>query len=70
MVFCRNVLIYFDPPTKGRVLAAIAAQMAPDAVLFLGAAETAMGLTDQLRPHPTDRGAYLVSDGKPQRATA
>ncbi len=72
VVFCRNVLIYFDPPTKGRVLGAIAAQMAPDAVLMLGAAETAMGLTDKLRPHPTERGAYLAAGGRqqPQRATA
>jgi chemotaxis protein methyltransferase CheR len=36
IVFCRNVLIYFDQPTKTRVLEAIAAQMPPDSVLYLG----------------------------------
>jgi len=70
VVFCRNVLIYFDPPTKGRVLASLAGQLALDGVLVLGAAETAMGLTDRLRPHATERGVYVAPDGTPQRATA
>ena len=36
IVFCRNVLIYFDQATKTRVLEAIAAQMPPDGLLYLG----------------------------------
>ncbi len=50
IVFCRNVLIYFDPPTKRRVLEAIARQMPADGVLFLGGAETAVGLTEMFKP--------------------
>lgn len=44
VVFLRNVLIYFSPETKRTILDKIRSHMAPHAVLFLGAAETTMGL--------------------------
>ena len=59
IVFCRNVLIYFDPPTKARVLNGIADQMAPDGVLYLGGAETVLGVTDRFAPMPGEHGVYL-----------
>jgi chemotaxis protein methyltransferase CheR len=46
VVFLRNVLIYFSPETKKAILSKIRSVMAPHAVLFLGAAETTMGLDD------------------------
>ncbi|MDB5372203.1 MAG: chemotaxis protein CheR [Belnapia sp.] len=58
VIFCRNVLIYFDAPTKMRVLNALAAQLLPDGVLYLGGAETVLGLTDRLVPIAGERGAY------------
>jgi len=58
VVFCRNVLIYFDAPTKSRVLAALASQVAADGVVYLGGAETVLGLTDRLVPMPGERGVY------------
>ena len=58
IVFCRNVLIYFDPPTKAKVLGLIARQLAPDGVLYLGGAETVLGVTDRLIPLPDQPGAY------------
>jgi chemotaxis protein methyltransferase CheR len=58
IVFCRNVLIYFDAPTKARVLAALARQLAPDGVLYLGGAETVLGVTDRLMPLADQPGAY------------
>jgi chemotaxis protein methyltransferase CheR len=57
-VFCRNVLIYFDVPTKARVLANLAGQMLPDGVLYLGSAETALGVTTRLVPLAGERGVY------------
>lgn len=44
VVFLRNVLIYFSPETKKTILEKVRAVMAPHGVLFLGAAETTMGL--------------------------
>jgi chemotaxis protein methyltransferase CheR len=49
IIFCRNVLIYFDEPTKRMVLAALARQLAPDGWLYLGASETAAGLCPALQ---------------------
>jgi chemotaxis protein methyltransferase CheR len=58
LVFCRNVLIYFDPETKVRVLDRIAQIMERDGYLVLGAAETVVGLTDSFKPLPDRRGVY------------
>jgi chemotaxis protein methyltransferase CheR len=49
IVFCRNVLIYFDQDTKTGVLDRIADIMEPDGFLVLGASETTIGLTDKLK---------------------
>jgi chemotaxis protein methyltransferase CheR len=44
VVFLRNVLIYFSPETKKQILQCVRRVMSPGSVLFLGAAETTMGL--------------------------
>lgn len=62
VIYCRNVLIYFDAPTKSDVLARLAAQLAPGGALLLGAAETVIGLTDRLSPNPKQRGLYGHSE--------
>ncbi|RMD63478.1 MAG: methyltransferase domain-containing protein [Alphaproteobacteria bacterium] len=61
VIFCRNVLIYFDPPTKAKVLDNIAQQMAPDGFLYLGGAETVIGTTDRFEPMPGQRGIYTLT---------
>lgn len=60
VVFCRNVLIYFDQETKSDVLSRLRDVMPPHGVLFLGAAETVLGLTDRFKPVPGQRGLYVT----------
>ena len=60
IVFCRNVLIYFDQPTKAKVLEAIARQMPQDGVLYLGGAETVLGITERFKPVEGQRGLYSL----------
>lgn len=59
VVFCRNVLIYFDQDTKIGVLNRLARQMPADGFLVLGAAETVVGLTEAFKPMPDKRGLYM-----------
>lgn len=58
VIFCRNVLIYFDQPTKKMVLDNMAKQLAPDGFLFLGGAETVLGLTESFKAVPNQRALY------------
>lgn len=68
IVFCRNVLIYFDPKTKAAVLDRISKQTARDGFLMLGAAETVMGLTRAFEGIKTRRGLYQRVDAAAVRA--
>jgi chemotaxis protein methyltransferase CheR len=58
VVFCRNVLIYFDQDTKINVFDRIAKVIEPDGMLMLGAAESVVGITNAFRPCPDKRGLY------------
>jgi chemotaxis protein methyltransferase CheR len=62
VVFCRNVLIYFDPPTKADVLARIRKLLPADGYLVLGASETIIGLTDEFELVQGSRGLYRPKD--------
>lgn len=67
VIFCRNVLIYFDSKTKQDVLTRIARSLVRDGHLLLGAAETVVGFTNLFMPMPDKRGLYVHSvEKKPE----
>ena len=71
VIYCRNVLIYFDAQTKRDVLDRLAQQLAPDGYLVLGAAETVVGLTDSFTRVEGARGIYRpVSEADTARPAA
>jgi len=55
LVFIRNVMIYFDVPTKKTILKRIRTCLLPHGYLFLGTAETTMNLDPEYRAVTVDR---------------
>jgi chemotaxis protein methyltransferase CheR len=68
VVFCRNVLIYFDQDTKVGIFERVSRMLEPDGVLALGAAETVVGISDAFKPYPERRGLYRVNTERAARA--
>jgi chemotaxis protein methyltransferase CheR len=63
IIFCRNVLIYFDQDTKANIFGRISRMLEPDGVLALGAAESVVGITNAFKPYPDRRGLYRPNAG-------
>jgi chemotaxis protein methyltransferase CheR len=70
VIFCRNVLIYFDQDTKARIFDRLARVIEPDGVLTLGAAESVVGISDAFKPFPERRGLYRPNAARAVRAGA
>lgn len=63
IVFCRNVLIYFDLETKGQILTKVNRLLPDDGILFLGGAETVLGVSEEFKLLPDSKGLYIKKDG-------
>ena len=72
VIFCRNVLIYFDRPVKRAVFERLSQALAPDGYLILGAAETPYGITESLVRAPDSGGCpgVYVRNAAPGRPSA
>ena len=68
VIFCRNVMIYFDQDTKSGIFDRLAKVLEPDGVLALGAAESVVGISDAFKPYPERRGLYRPNAARTARA--
>jgi len=63
LIFCRNVLIYFDLETKRRILRHLGQVLEDRGLLALGGAETTLNLSDHFEPlKPADAVFYAKTD--------
>jgi chemotaxis protein methyltransferase CheR len=67
VIFCRNVLIYFDQDTKAMIFERMAKALETDGTLLLGAAESVVGITDAFRPVSDRRGLYQLNPARSGR---
>jgi len=70
VIFCRNVLIYFDQDTKAGIFDRLARAIEPDGVLTLGVADAVVGISDAFKPFPERRGLYRPNAARAVRAGA
>jgi chemotaxis protein methyltransferase CheR len=70
LILCRNVLLYFDRPTRQRAFERLAAALAPEGRVMLGAGETTVGQTDALLPEKGATGFHHLAIGLPARVAA
>jgi chemotaxis protein methyltransferase CheR len=49
VIFCCNVLMYFEPTARSRAISRLLARLKPDGYLFLGHAESLTGHVENVR---------------------
>lgn len=64
IIFCRNVLIYFDVPTKKAVLERMQSVLAPKGFMLLGGAETTIGISGGFTADPVNRALFRLRSDK------
>jgi chemotaxis protein methyltransferase CheR len=70
VIFCRNVLLYFEHATRRDVLARLAATARPDGFLVLGAAETVVGTGEAWVAREDHPNLFVRREVQPQRLPA
>ena len=73
VIFCRNVMIYFDKPTQRKILSRFVPMMKPDALLFAGHSENFLYVSDSLKlrgktVYELDERSAGANRAMPQRA--
>jgi len=68
VVFCRNVLMYFDRKSKAGVLEKIGEMLSPDGYLFLGPVESTQGLSEEFVSTQGPQGIYVRAGAALPRA--
>lgn len=62
VIFCRNVMIYFDKPTQYKILSRFAPMLQPDGVMFAGHSESFLHAADLFRS--TGKTVYVLAKGR------
>ena len=68
MIFCRNVVIYFDKPTQQALFARFAERLRPGGYLFIGHSESLIGISEAFREHRQNDLSPARSGGASRRA--
>lgn len=63
LILIRNVLIYFDTPTRQRILSQARRLLRPDGYLLMGGAETTVHLETGLRPVTVGSAVFFQPEG-------
>ena len=67
-IFCRNVMIYFDKPTQGKILNRFAPLLKPDGILFAGHSENFLYVTDAFKLRGKTVYELAGADGTKKRS--
>jgi chemotaxis protein methyltransferase CheR len=65
LILCRNVLLYFDKPTRARAFERLAGALASDGRVMLGAGETTVGQTELFAPEKSATGFHQLAAARP-----
>ncbi|MFA5950117.1 MAG: protein-glutamate O-methyltransferase CheR [Hyphomicrobium sp.] len=70
VIYCRNVLIYFDPMRKQDILTRMSRLLSPEGFLLLGASESLIGLKTDLVAHTEHRSLFQRGGAAPETSLA